>query len=48
MDDCINKGAEQHQDSEKDVKCFSKTDVNLKSDIFLWILLFLKSRKYDS
>ena len=49
MDACINKGAAQHQEVERlsDTFLIVLTDVNLKCDIFLRILSFSKSRKYD-
>ena len=49
MDACIKKGAAQVQEAERTAVAFSNnfTDVNLKSDIFLRILSFLKSRKYE-
>ena len=48
MEACKNKGATQHQEAERMSDIFWKvlTDVNLKSDMFLQILSFSKSRKY--
>ena len=50
MGACINKGSAQHQEMEKTSEVFQTvlTDINLKSDIILWILLFWKPKQYDS
>ena len=50
IDACMNKGAEQIQAMERTPDVFQTvlTDVYLKSEVFLQILSFLQSRKYDS
>ena len=50
MDLCLNKGPAQQLRKGNYVGCFQTvfTNVNLNSDIFLKILSFSKSRKYDS